>query len=247
MISARAVGSSAEVGSSSTTISGSVIMARAMPTRCCSPTLSSEAVQLEQTLRRADAPADRRAHRRVAIGRQAQRAQRLLDRARTMRRRGFERLRRLLEHELQTCRAAAASAPCACRASPRRGTGHARGRLRSGRATQRPIVVLPEPDSPTSASVSPLVELERDAIDRPHHRFEPAIGKCWRGRSTSRPRHGSALHRENGSARSGRARARGGRDGLDGSAAARTQRSAKEQPAVRPARVLRSTWSSPSQ
>ena len=41
MISARAVGSSADVGSSSTINSGSVTMARAMPTRCCWPALSS--------------------------------------------------------------------------------------------------------------------------------------------------------------------------------------------------------------
>ena len=35
------------------------------------------------------------------------------------------------------------------------------------------VTLLPEPDSPTMASVSPAIDLERDVVDRGHG---PALG-----------------------------------------------------------------------
>ena len=40
----------------------------------------------------------------------------------------------------------------------------------SSRRTARPTVVLPQPDSPTSPSVSPGMDLERDVVDGAHRR-----------------------------------------------------------------------------
>ena len=42
------------------------------------------------------------------------------------------------------------------------------------RSTSRPSVDLPQPDSPTSASVSPAVERKADAVDRRQHRSRTA-------------------------------------------------------------------------
>ena len=53
------------------------------------------------------------------------------------------------------------------------------------RRMQRPVVDLPQPDSPTRPSVSPAVEVEADAVDRMHARRPcatsrpPLTGKCF--------------------------------------------------------------------
>ena len=44
----------------------------------------------------------------------------------------------------------------------------------SSRMTQRAIVDLPQPDSPTTPSVSPLRIEKRDAVDGPHARRPPS-------------------------------------------------------------------------
>ena len=44
----------------------------------------------------------------------------------------------------------------------------ARGQLGAAAAAQRPSVDLPQPDSPTSPSVSPALHVERHAVDRVH-------------------------------------------------------------------------------
>ena len=41
----------------------------------------------------------------------------------------------------------------------------------SSRRTQRPVVVLPAPDSPTSANVSPAVNRKADVVDDPDGRL----------------------------------------------------------------------------
>ena len=49
------------------------------------------------------------------------------------------------------------------------------------RSTQRPVVDLPQPDSPTSPSVSPGCDVERNAVDRVHApdlaRQKPAVNR----------------------------------------------------------------------
>ena len=49
---------------------------------------------------------------------------------------------------------------------PSNQTSPAVGSIR--RSTQRPVVLLPQPDSPTRPSVSPGGQLEADAVDRMH-------------------------------------------------------------------------------
>ena len=80
------------------------------------------------------------------------------------------------------------------------------------RRMQRPVVLLPQPDSPTRPSVSPAVEVEAHAVDRVHagrprgRASPPVIGKCLTRSltcssgavATSRRAHASASRRSAG-------------------------------------------------
>ena len=77
--------------------------------------------------------------------------------------------------------------------SPSKRTEPAVGSIR--RSTSRPVVDLPQPDSPTSASVSPRRDLEADVLDRAHQADQPCggpargvTGKCLTRPSTCRTR-----------------------------------------------------------
>ena len=61
---------------------------------------------------------------------------------------------------------------------------------------QRPTVVLPEPLSPTSPSVSPGWMEKLTSFSRLHDLFEPAIGNCLKRISTVRMAFSSVAHRE---------------------------------------------------
>ena len=80
----------------------------------------------------------------------------------------IERGHRILEHDLDPAprRGAARPARASADRCPRRRTRPARGWTR--RRIERPTVVLPQPDSPTSASVRPASTREIDAVDRAH-------------------------------------------------------------------------------
>ena len=70
------------------------------------------------------------------------------------------------------------------RRCPRPRSGPSPRSARSGAGSARPVVDLPQPDSPTRPSVSPRRDLEAHAVDRVHQRDLPAqktprlTGKC---------------------------------------------------------------------
>ena len=115
-----------------------------------------------------------------------------------------ERLGRLLEHELDPAAQRRPSADRRRRSCRGRGTGSPRRSAPIRPRMQRPTVVLPEPLSPTSPSVSPSSILKLTPLTAWTRALRPGIGKCLTSPSTSRTRHGS-LHREEAAARSGRA------------------------------------------
>ena len=119
--------------------------------------LRRQADQAQQLGDALAAPAGREAVQRQRL------AERLLDRHARI-----ERRVRVLEDDLQR-------APCARIASASSANklfaveaARCPPSARSGAAPAGPVVDLPQPDSPTSASVSPARELEIDAVDRVH-------------------------------------------------------------------------------
>ena len=86
-----------------------------------------------------------------------------------------ERGHRLLEDDGDLLGADVGSCPAAA-AAPGRGPARGSGRRRCGRAasaisfrTESAVTVLPQPDSPTTPTVSPRCDGEVDAVDRVHH------------------------------------------------------------------------------
>ena len=73
------------------------------------------------------------------------------------------------------------------------------------RSSERPVVDLPQPDSPTSASVSPACEVEADLLDRVHaprargRRFRLARRSAWSGRAPAAAVRGRRRRRVDGS------------------------------------------------
>ena len=129
----------------------------------------------------------------------------------------------------------------ASRSRPSKRTLPASGSIR--RSTSRPTVDLPQPDSPTSASVSPASSMKVDAIDRAHdgrsagRTQSRAAGKCLTRPCDFEQR--ASCHQPSPAARGGSASAVAGRrarrsgGGAVGAGVASTngQRAAKRQPA----------------
>ena len=96
----------------------------------------------------------------------------------------IERGVRILEHHLHF----APQRPHCIGAAAARCRGHRirsrRRRCRPGAASERPVVDLPQPDSPTSARVSPRVQIEAHLFDRVHaslHAAEETAGQVEAG------------------------------------------------------------------
>ena len=117
----------------------------------------------------------------------------------------------------------------------------------SRRRASRPTVDLPQPDSPTSASVSPAAHVEGDAIDGPHDRRRRAPSsdrratKCLVTLSSAKERRAHATSASSGAFQQREAcpaprSARGGAR-LRQRSSANGQRVAKRQPVKAPARL----------
>ena len=145
--------SSAETGSSQTISRGSTASARAMPIALPLPARELVRIAARVLGREADQPQNLGNALALATFAQAVQRQRLVQRLADGHPR-IQRGERVLEDDLQG--ATLALAPrIRARSGPRRRTRRVPRSARAAASTSRPVVDLPQPDSPTRASVSP--------------------------------------------------------------------------------------------
>ena len=160
--------SSADTGSSATMNRGSTASARAMPIRCRCPPENSCGKRRACSGARPTSDSSSAIRSRARGARvQAVRGQRLVQRIADAPARVQARVR-ILKDDLQ---AAAVGTHARARTAARDPTPSNRTSPAVGSisfSTQRPIVLLPEPDSPTRPSTSPCRDLEADVVDGAH-------------------------------------------------------------------------------